>query len=66
MFLQIVKYIGFKGVIDLFNFIKGKLQKVLEEKFVLSAYLLTIMFLFVVNLIYNLGKKIGLFIMMII
>ncbi|KOR24680.1 membrane protein [Clostridium sp. L74] len=50
----------------MFNFIKGKLRKVLEEKFVLSAYLLTIIFLFIVNLIYNLGKKIGLFIMMII
>ncbi|OOO61747.1 hypothetical protein BS638_13335 [Clostridium tepidum] len=66
MFLQIVKYIGVKGVINLFKFIKGKLRKALEERFVLSAYLFTIIFLFVVNLIYKLGEKIGLFIITII
>ncbi|KRU27636.1 hypothetical protein VT91_27090 [Clostridium sporogenes] len=64
MFLQIVKYIGFKGVINMFQFIKHKLRKALDEKFVLSAYLLVIVFLFIVSLVYDLGKKIGLFIMM--
>ncbi|MGU9537586.1 hypothetical protein ACQX0N_01130 [Clostridium tepidum] len=50
----------------MFKFIKGKLRKALEERFVLSAYLFTIIFLFVVNLIYKLGEKIGLFIITII
>lgn len=63
MFLQIVKYIGFKGVINMFQFIKYKLRKALDEKFVLSAYLLTIAFLFIISLVYDLGKKIGGFIM---
>ncbi|ACA56391.1 hypothetical protein ACLD43_03565 [Clostridium botulinum] len=48
----------------MFQFIKHKLRKALDEKFVLSAYLLAIAFLFIVSLIYDLGKKIGLFIMM--
>ncbi|EPY2278814.1 hypothetical protein ACXAT3_003592 [Clostridium sporogenes] len=47
----------------MFQFIKYKLRKALDEKFVLSAYLLTIVFLFIVSLVYDLGKKIGGFIM---
>ncbi|EHN16660.1 hypothetical protein AAGC94_12380 [Clostridium sporogenes] len=47
----------------MFQFIKHKLRKALDEKFVLSAYLLTIVFLFIISLVYDLGKKIGGFIM---
>ncbi|WP_251859966.1 hypothetical protein [Clostridium sp. Marseille-Q2269] len=47
----------------MFQFIKCKLRKALDERFVLSAYALTIVFLFIVSLVYNLGKKIGALIM---
>lgn len=62
MFLQIVRYMGFKGVSNIFKFIKDKLRKALEERFVLSAYLIAIGFLFLLSLFYDLAEKIGRFI----